>query len=300
MMVSVRAPAKVNLCLHITGQQDDGYHLIDSLVSFGAAYDELDIFRGDTLSLTVEGPEKAGVPSDGSNLVLMAADLLAQGRGATFTLVKNLPAASGIGGGSADAAAAFRGGLLHWGETKFTQKDQLELFELYEKLADIGADIPMCLASRPLRARGIGQDITPIDDLPDLPVILVNPRIPVSTPSIFENLKSRNNPPLPEDLPEWSRVVDFCAWLEGTRNDLQTPAISLHPEIGAVLDKLPTLNGALFSRMSGSGATCFAIFENDADATDAMEKMKRDQPGWWTTGGWLRDCTPNLFANSGL
>ena len=296
-MVSVRAPAKINLCLHITGQRDDGYHLIDSLVSFGAAYDEIDISVGSTLSLTVDGPESNGVPTDKTNLVLRAAELVAKGRGAAFSLTKNLPAASGIGGGSADAAAAFRGALAHWGATEIAQAASGDQQEIYDKLVALGADIPMCLSSRPLRARGVGDKIELVDGIPNLPVVIANPRIPVSTPSIFANLKNRENPPLPDTLPDWENVGVFCEWLMTTRNDLQETAIALHPGISTVLDRLGKLPGALISRMSGSGATCFAVFESGNAATDAMEKLKTDNPKWWVTGGWLCDCTPQLFVH---
>ncbi|GGE54099.1 4-(cytidine 5'-diphospho)-2-C-methyl-D-erythritol kinase [Actibacterium pelagium] len=286
--VSVLAPAKVNLSLHVTGQRDDGYHLLDSLVAFAPVHDRLDISHGNTLSLTVEGPEGAGVPADMDNLVLKAAAMFADDRGAAITLTKNLPSASGIGGGSADAAAIVRGLMVFWGLAK--DWDDPELADAVgQKLAALGADIPMCLLNRPARVSGIGDEIEYISPLGPIPAILINPRVEVSTPAVFRALKSKTNPPMPETLPAFKGVQDFVPWLTDQRNDLQEPALALAPEIGKVLNALEAEPDCMLARMSGSGATCFGIFPNKDSCYAATERLYTDHPDWWVAGGFLGD-----------
>lgn len=282
--LKLRAPAKVNLCLHVTGQREDGYHLLDSLVAFGPAHDLIAFTKADTQSLVVDGPESADLPTDMNNLALRAAALCAMDRGGALTLTKNLPAASGIGGGSADAAAAY----LAAGMALDGLDLDNDLPDLVGKLAPLGADIPMCLFSRPLRARGIGEQIDPVM-LPRIPVVLANPRIPIATPDVFRKLKQRENPPLPETLPEWADVIAFCDWLKTTRNDLEAPAIALEPTIATVKDALTATDGAILSRMSGSGATCFAIYDTEEYAAEALAKLRRDHPNWWHAAGLFQD-----------
>ncbi len=292
MTVSVFAPAKINLTLHVTGQRDDGYHLIDSLVAFAPVGDYLTIQDGNTLSLTVEGPEAAGIPADMNNLVMKVAEILADGSGAAITLNKYLPVASGIGGGSADAAAAIRALSGYWNhEAKnvglfVPEGDALK--HLARQFLSIGADIPMCLLPRQQRVRGIGEDIQQVE-FPPLPALLVNPRVAVSTKEVFRGLKLNTNPPMEELLPDFESITEFTSWLAKQRNDLETPACKHCPEIGNVLDKLAGLDGCLLSRMSGSGATCFAIFETPEIAQVVGRKLLRDQPRWWIAGGLLGD-----------
>ena len=220
----VFAPAKVNLTLHVTGTRPDGYHLLDSLVVFADVGDTLTISTADTLSLTVHGPEAAGLSAKDDNLVLRAARALSN-RGARISLAKTLPVSSGLGGGSADAAAALRGLAEIW-----QMPDRLPMHQLLK----LGADVPMCLHPRPLRVRGIGEDLTPIPDLPDLPAVLVNPRVPVTTPDVFRALRQKTNPAMPETVPRFENAVDLSAWLASQRNDLQSPALALQPAIAEV------------------------------------------------------------------
>ena len=289
MKVEVLAPAKVNLALHVTGQRGDGYHLLDTLVGFGPAFDRLTIQVSESLVLAVEGPEASGVPTDASNLILKAARVLNANRGGSFKLQKFLPVASGIGGGSSDAAAAIRGLLALWSSELPKEISSEVLLPYLDDILKLGADVPMCLFPRALRARGIGEQIDLVDGMPDLPVVLMNPRIPVSTPEVFRHLGVKENAPMPERLPAWPDKGAFCEWLACQRNDLQAPAIGLYPEIGKTLDILEGCEGVLLARMSGSGATCFAIFRDDECSRLAAEKLKRDHPRHWIAGGWLGD-----------
>ncbi|MBT8413755.1 MAG: 4-(cytidine 5'-diphospho)-2-C-methyl-D-erythritol kinase [Boseongicola sp.] len=292
-MVKVFAPAKINLTLHITGQRDDGYHLLDSLVTFATVGDALWLVEAGINSLTVEGPEAAGVPADMDNLAMKATQFAGAGRKAAITLTKHLPASSGIGGGSADAAAAWRG-MLTLGPEGETQADtQFAMPEiLYETqaraLVALGADVPMCVISRPLRARGIGEKITLVD-LPQVACVLVNPRVPVSTPPVFKALQTKDNPPMPKDLPTFADANALIDWLAGQRNDLQDSALSIAPVIGEVLERLAECPGAGLARMSGSGATCFALFAEIDDAKAAAQAIRDDHPDWWVAGCILGD-----------
>ncbi len=289
--VEVFAPAKVNLTLHITGQRDDGYHLLDSLVVFAPVRDRLIIQDGNTLSLTVEGPEAAGVPADMNNLALRAAEISADGRGASLVLEKRLPAASGIGGGSADAAAAFRGMLVRREDlaaADWAMPDDAALRPFAEHILSLGADVPMCLLCKPCRARGIGEKLEFVT-LPRLPALLVNPRVPVPTGAVFGGLKRRDNAPMPERLPDFAKAGALIDWLSEQRNDLQAPAIAAAPIIGEVLQVLAALPGCRLSRMSGSGATCFAIFDDIDSAQAAGKALHASHPEWWIAGGELGD-----------
>ncbi len=291
--VNVFAPAKINLTLHVTGQRDDGYHFIDSLVTFGPMGDQIVLQDGNTLWLTVEGPEAAGVPADMDNIALRAAMQVAGARGAAMTLHKNLPVASGIGGGSADAAAAFRG-MMVLGEIGDSPADGLwaspdVLLETQARgLLVLGADVPMCLFSRPCRVRGIGEKIALVD-LPDLPAVLVNPRVPVATPEVFCALAKRDNAPMPDVLPNFGDATALIDFLATCRNDLQQPAIEAVPEIGRVLDILDRTEGCKLARMTGSGATCFGLFADAQAARDAARRLFQEHPDWWVAGGLLGD-----------
>lgn len=255
------APAKVNLALHVTGQRADGYHLLDTLVAFASVGDHLSAEPATEFSLRVSGAEGDGVPEDDSNLVLRAARLC-RGGPRRFHLEKHLPTASGIGGGSSDAAAAVR----------LMQGD----FDAAEILA-LGADIPMCLNPVAARVRGIGEEITPLPSFPEMHAVLVNPRVAVSTPPVFKALAIKENAPL-SALPENS--ANFLPWLQDQRNDLQAPAETLFPEITLVLEALQTTRPQL-ARMSGSGATCFAIYSDQVEAAQAATTLQQAQPEWW-------------------
>jgi 4-diphosphocytidyl-2-C-methyl-D-erythritol kinase len=281
------APAKINLALHVTGQRADGYHLLDTLVTFTEAGDVIRIQDALEDGFSISGPFADVLlhGNAGDNLVLRARDLLRKAAGPDTSLVaihleKNLPVSSGIGGGSADAAATIRGLCRHW---------SVDLSEV--KLADIalklGADVPMCLASRPLMARGIGEDITIIDDMPVLPLVLVNPLKGVSTPEIFKRLTDKSNPPLgARGDGTWMNFIGK------SRNDLEPPARVVLPEISLASDLLANA-GAAIVRMSGSGATCFGIFATIEDAETAATCLRQQRPDWYvqatkTIGGVAR------------
>jgi len=276
MTVEVFAPAKLNLTLHVTGRRADGYHLIDTLVAFPPVGDRLELEPAETLSLHVTGPEAAGVPAGEENLVLRAARLFAAGQGARITLHKHLPAASGIGGGSSDAAAALRGLAALW---------SLPLPPA-EAILALGADLPMCLAPRPLRVTGIGETLTNAPALPEGAVLLANPRRAVPTADVFAGLQSRDNPampPLPESFPDAQALAAFLA---PCRNDLEAPAIAREPAIAETLAALRA-QAPLLARMSGSGATCFALFETLEGARAAETALRRAQPDWWLAAATL-------------
>ncbi len=267
------APAKVNLYLHVTGKRDDGYHLLDSLAVFPNVGDMLRVAQAGALTLDISGPCGAGLAGEADNLVLRAARLLAPGRGAALFLEKNLPVASGIGGGSADAAAALRLLSAFWGVTA----------DLPALALQLGADVPVCLASRPARMQGIGEILAPAPRLPDFGMVLVNPGVAVPTQAVFKARQGAFTPP--PALPEaWASVDAMVADLGNCTNSLQDAAIGIAPVIGEALAALAALPGARLARMSGSGATCFAIFNTPAQAATAAALL----PGeWWRWGGGL-------------
>ncbi|MFW2587926.1 4-(cytidine 5'-diphospho)-2-C-methyl-D-erythritol kinase [Sagittula sp. SSi028] len=289
----VRAPAKINLTLHVTGQRDDGYHLLDSLVVFAPVHDLLEVgFSARGMTLSVSGPEAAGVPCDDSNLVLRAARLVCDD--ISVKLTKFLPAASGIGGGSADAAAVLRALLLRG---LSLDEDQLgaRLSHLAAALdlQKLGADLPMCMMNRPLRATGIGETLTPVPDLPPLPAVLVNPRKPVSTPAVFRAMTRRDNPPMPAHLPRFADAADLVAFLQTQRNDMQPAAEGIEPAVGQVLDALGRLPGCGLARLSGSGATCFGLFAaaTQADLDQMAAEIRAAHPDWWVAPALLGDVS---------
>lgn len=290
--ITERAHAKINLCLHVTGQRNDGYHLLDSIVAFATPHDRLRAVPAGMSSLTLEGPFGGQIPADMDNLVMRAARALVSGSPMAFTLEKHLPPASGIGGGSADAAAAIRA-ALRWGDEGLDIETILSRVDRAALLA-LGADVPVCLASQPARMRGVGETLEFLAAFPACPLLLVNPRVEVPTPAVFRALAHKNNPPLPQALPEWPDVATLASWLHNQRNDLQAPALSIAPVIGRVLDRLTTLPGALLARMSGSGATCFALFDSAEAAVDATRRFWTDHPQWWVAGGEL------MPANAGF
>ncbi|MFV0360286.1 4-(cytidine 5'-diphospho)-2-C-methyl-D-erythritol kinase [Tropicimonas sp.] len=263
------APAKVNLTLHVTGRRTDGYHLLDSLVVFADVGDRLLARPAPSLSLSVDGPRAAGVPVDGGNLVLAAAQLM-DGPGAALTLTKHLPAAAGIGGGSADAAAALRALSRLWNQPLPNP----------ERILSLGADIPACLAGRALRMSGVGEALEPVAGLAPLPAVLANPGIAVSTPAVFAALASRHNAPM-QPLPASRDPDALIEWLKAQRNDLEQAAIAIAPPIAGLLAALRAQTGCRMARMSGSGATCFALFGDAGTAAAAAAGIARAQPGWW-------------------
>ncbi|MGI8394977.1 4-(cytidine 5'-diphospho)-2-C-methyl-D-erythritol kinase [Agrobacterium deltaense] len=272
------APAKINLALHVTGQRADGYHLLETLVTFTEAGDTIRIRDADADSFSISGPfgDLLRAGDGGDNLVTRAKDLLRDALASTgqpappvaIHLEKNLPVASGIGGGSADAAATLRGLLRHW-------RAGIAPDTLASMALTLGADVPMCLESRSLIARGIGEDIEPLTDLPELVMVLANPLKAVSTPEIFRRLQTKTNAPLPA-----SATIGWMDFLAQSRNDLQPPAQALLPEIGEIIGLL-SQEGAALVRMSGSGATCFGIFHSLEAARKAETSLRRKRPGWY-------------------
>lgn len=265
-----RAYAKINLALHVRSREPDGYHRIETLFAFCEDGDELEVAPADRLELHVEGPMRQDLSDETDNLVLRAARLLQPGgKGASLRLTKCLPIAAGLGGGSADAAAALR--LLN----RFWALD-LGRQELTELAASLGADVPACIASVTARGEGRGDRLKPIEaGLGEMPVLLVNPRRAVSTAAVFRGWGGIDRGPLPDD------------WKAG-RNDLEPIARAMVPEIGEVLERLNTQRGVRIARMSGSGATCFALFESVADRDAAHDAIAAERPDWWQLATRLR------------
>jgi 4-diphosphocytidyl-2-C-methyl-D-erythritol kinase len=263
------ARAKVNLALHVVGRRADGYHLLDSLVAFADFGDVVTAEPAPSLSLSITGPMAAGLSAGSDNLVLKAAQMLGSPLGAAITLEKRLPIASGIGGGSADAAATMQALGALWG---------CALPDAGQVLA-LGADVPVCLAGQSCRMAGIGDQISPIA-LPPAHLVLVNPGVGLSTAAVFGALLCRDNPPLPPAAP-MPDAVALAAYLGHCRNDLEAPALSLVPQIGAVLAALQGQTGCLLARMSGSGATCFGLFASASAAEAAATALRAQSGAWW-------------------
>lgn len=283
------APAKVNLTLHVTGQRKDGYHLLDSLVVFCGVGDRLDVRLATKTSFSVTGPFADSIPSGAENLVMRAAIAFAGGQQLAIMLEKNLPPTSGIGGGSADAAAAIRA-ILRLRDRDGALKDPLWWDSNLGALLDLGADIPVCIGSRPTRMQGVGDRLDPVGPLPEAHLVLVNPRVAVPTSAVFSALKTKENFGMAKVLPVWPDVSALARWLAAQRNDLEDPARTVAPVISEVLDLLTSQPDAVFARMSGSGATCFALFATAVTAATAADAIRVARPNWWTMAGpILRD-----------
>ena len=274
-MIERFAPAKLNLCLHVTGQRNGGYHELDSLVLHLDQGDWISVEPADDISLSLNGEFCEGVPVDGRNLVIKAAHLLSQNApsyaGAKLSLTKNLPSAAGIGGGSSDAAAALHLLSRLW---NIALPDEVIL-------STLGADVPVSMSFELSRMAGIGERLTRLGEPPELSVLLVNPGVDLPTPKVFAALSHKNNPPMPTDLPQFKSAEHWVAWLASQRNDLEAPAILLQPIIGEVLTVLRDYSGVRLSRMSGSGATCFALFASFKEAQKAELHFQAKQPKWW-------------------
>jgi 4-diphosphocytidyl-2-C-methyl-D-erythritol kinase len=272
------AAAKVNLFLHVGDKREDGFHPLQSLAVFTTVGDVLSVAPAGGFSLTMDGPFAPSLQGESDNLVLRAARALAEASevsaGAALALTKNLPVASGIGGGSADAAAALR--LL----TRLWQIEP-DAARLSHIAASLGSDIPVCLAGTPSFMEGRGEIVTPVESFPAIALLLVNPGVAVATRDIFAALTARSGVGMKLSGGRFRDCADLLRFLEATGNDLEAPARALEPVIGEVLAALAALPGALFARMSGSGATCFAIFPDDESCARAAERLRRDHPGWW-------------------
>lgn len=278
------APAKINLALHVTGRRGNGYHSLDTLVVFAG---EGDVIRaaeessGGAIKTEAEGPFGEALNEalkTGDNLVLKAAQAMTLRRfgrdGLRLTIEKRLPLASGMGGGSADAAATLR--LLNRLNGSGDERG------LSGIAARLGADVPMCLVSEPLRARGIGEHIIEVDGIPALPLVLVNPGDALSTAKVFEGLRRADDPALPP-LPTrgFKSVFELVIWLRQTKNSLEAPARTAAKSIRRVLEALQGDPDCLFSRMTGSGPTCFGIFASPAAAQRAAIRLRVGRPEWW-------------------
>ncbi|MGY4502780.1 4-diphosphocytidyl-2-C-methyl-D-erythritol kinase [Bradyrhizobium sp. GM24.11] len=284
--------AKVNLSLRVVGRRADGYHDLESVVAFADCADRLTLEPGGELRLATTGPLAAACGETSDNLVFKAANLLADVvpnlKLGAFALDKVLPVAAGIGGGSADAAAALR--LL-------ARLNNLSLDDprLQEVALATGADVPVCLFSRACDMTGVGEQLLPLA-LPSMPCVMVNPRVPVATKDVFRELGLRNGELLVGatdvlEAPAWPEqggsIADWVDVLETVANDLEAPALRIEPVIGDVLEVLRDSAGVKLARMSGSGATCFAIYGAAAEAHAAAENIRRDHPGWWVHAGTL-------------
>jgi 4-diphosphocytidyl-2-C-methyl-D-erythritol kinase len=286
--LATRAPAKINLTLHVLGRRADGYHDLESLVVFAGTGDDLRLDPGDILALEVGGPTAPLAGSHADNLVLKAARLLAervQGlKVGTFHLTKRLPVAAGIGGGSSDAAAALR--LL-------SRLNGLPLSHpaLREAARLTGADVPVCLEPRARMMRGAGEEVGPALDLPRLFAVLVNPRVPVGTPSVFKALGLQPGQGLSgaaHPAPEAPLPDALLALLKAARNDLEPPARKLQPLIGEAIGLMRETDGCRLARMSGSGATVFGLYDDCEAAARAGRQIRLLQPDWWVKATSLR------------
>ncbi len=277
------APAKVNLYLHVTGRRDDGYHLLDSLAVFGPAADAVRAEVGEGLNLVVDGPFGAALVDEPDNLVLRAAralaELMEREPHAALALTKRLPVASGIGGGSADAAATLRALNALWG-------CRLDDYALADLAADLGADVPVCVASRPKRMQGVGEVLLPAPLLPPCGLLLVNPGVALPTPAVFKAYAASGAGFTPAAVmpAAWADAHAMARALVAMRNDLEPAAMELCPVVGEVLEALRALPGCLLARMSGSGATCFGLF---ASASAARGGALALAGPWWRDAGGL-------------
>lgn len=284
------AAAKINLSLHVLGRREDGYHLLESLVAFADVGDRVTVSRGAEFSLSVSGPFAADLPQTQDNIVIAAAHALAHGAsaippGAHIELEKNLPVASGIGGGSANAAACLRALLkLHGVKMSATALNQIA--------AGLGADVPVCLRAAVAMMRGVGQIVEPAPRLPEVHAVLVNPRVAVPTGPVFQALGLLQGTIVSDAAPAppqsgFRNASALAEYLNLCRNDLEAPAAAMVREIGDVEEALFAATGCLMARMSGSGATCFGLFAGRPEADEAAARIGRDHPAWWVAAARL-------------
>lgn len=272
----IAAPAKINLFLHVTGKRPDGYHLLQSLMVFAETADILEFSSHDGFLLETVGPFAPAIAAPEGNLVWKAASLLAREYKvplkAKIILHKNIPVAAGLGGGSSDAAAALIGISRLWGLPE-------DMPRLQKIAPDLGADVPACLVRRPVFAEGIGEKLQEVTGLPPLHFVLANPGTPSPTAAVFRYFRPPFSAPveLPGDKNEWMTFLKDC------RNDLTAAATKTCPEIAGVLQALADTSGCLFSRLSGSGATCFGIYDTAEKAQTAAALLKKNRPQWWVT-----------------
>ena len=288
-LASAPAPAKINLYLHVTGRRPDGYHRLDSLVAFAGIGDTVQVYPAPEITLEIAGPFAAALGDIEENLVMRAARLLREAAGvragARIRLVKRLPVAAGMGGGSSDAAAALRALSAHWDGCP--RGDDLARLAL-----SLGADVPVCLSGRAALVAGIGESLTGAPALPATYLTLANPGEPLSTARVFAAfgaaLGERFSRPAPFAGAPGS-ASELAAELARRGNDLEAPARSLVPAVGAVLEELAGEPGCLISRMSGSGPTCFGLFADAGEAARAAARIAGRRPEWWVVDAPLLD-----------
>lgn len=291
--IGVEAPAKINLFLHVTGRRPDGYHLLESLVAFAEVHDRIEVRTGKGLTLEIDGPFAAALDAGGENLAARAARALAAEAGippdARIRLHKALPVAAGIGGGSADAAAALRALCALWNLSVPAQR-------LRALALDLGADVPVCLFGRPAIVRGIGERIAPAPALPRVPTVLVNPGAPLDTAAVFAAREGPFSAPAALDG-DFGDVATLAEALGDTRNDLGPGARRLCPDIDPALDAIRSAPSCLGARLSGSGPTCFGLFPTEEAAGEAAVRIAADRPAWWVCPTQLRTSPgPGVIA----
>ncbi len=284
-IVTEFAPSKINLFLHVGEKRVDGFHALQSLVVFASAGDTLKFEQGKGLSLAVDGPFAVGLETESDNLVLRAARALASEAGVVanvkITLTKNLPVSSGIGGGSADAAAALRGLAKFWDASVSGTR-------LHVLAEELGSDVPVCVASHSSWMEGRGERVASAPPLPPLGIVLVNPGVAVPTGKVFAALRTRRG--VDSEKPSgWTSAADLIAYLETTTNDLEAPAKEIAPVIGDAIGTIAASKEVLLARMSGSGATCFGLFGDEGTAQTAARAIAVARPGWWVVAAALKD-----------
>jgi len=279
--LSIMAPAKINLCLHIVGRRRNNYHLISSLVVFLSVFDTISVVKSRILKLNVNGPFAKYLGSKQNNSVMKAAQGLQKfcnlQVGAEITLTKNLPISAGIGGGSADSAATIKLLSRLW-------KIKVGKGALMELGQSLGADVPVCLVGKPSFVEGVGEEIKMIQSFPNIWILLVNPHKPILTKTIFNNFRKRYSKKLPTENKSFS-LNKLISFLKKSDNDLTSLAVHYSPEIKTILNDLSLIEGCLLSRMSGSGATCFGIFSEKESAIKAKKAFLKLNPNYWINYG---------------
>lgn len=298
--LTVLAPAKINLSLKVTGRLANGYHLLDSLVAFSDIGDRLRFEAASGFHFTITGPfagdfqpDDLSAAPDSGNLVVRAAHAMAAVTGRSLdlrlTLEKNLPLASGIGGGSADAAATVWGLIQFWdlpsGPPRALLRPASPLPWLADLLAGLGADVPVCFVCEPVQMRGVGERLDRIDFTPELPILLVNPGLPCPTAPVFRALDGNFTAEIP--VPPLLSAAALFDFMTAADNDLTRTAIASVPEIAFILQDIAAYDGCRIARMSGSGATCFGLFDSDATAAKAADSLFLHHPDWWVRAGTL-------------
>ena len=268
MKINSFAAAKVNLALHVRGLKSNGYHELDSLVTFANLGDIIEVRPSDELKLTIEGPFADNVPKGTDNIVIKAANFLSPDGKAHINLIKNLPVKAGLGGGSADAAATLRSLSKLW---------NIPIPNTPEVL---GADVPICLLKKTAIVQGIGEKITPISIPSNLHIVLIKPNIGLSTEEVFKNLKNKNNEKMGA-FKGTDSIEEFANHLNKLRNDLLKTSITLVPLLRDIIKFLNVQNGNYYTQMSGSGTTCFGLFYDEVNAMRALSQAKIKLPDMW-------------------